>query len=77
MKDFKEMTEDDDLNLPRAAINKMIKETLPQVLVCITIGIESSQNMYDCYIFILPIWKFVVKKSTKCIYKQCILLKQD
>jgi len=25
------MAEDDDLNLPRAAINKMIKETLPQV----------------------------------------------
>ena len=24
-------TEEDDLNLPRAAINKLIKETLPQV----------------------------------------------
>ncbi|CAK8674297.1 protein Dr1-like [Clavelina lepadiformis] len=27
------MAEDDDLNLPRAAINKLIKETLPQVRV--------------------------------------------
>ena len=25
------MAEDDDLSLPRAAINKLIKETLPQV----------------------------------------------
>lgn len=25
------MTDEDDLNLPRAAINKLIKETLPQV----------------------------------------------
>ena len=29
------MTDEDDLNLPRAAINKLIKETLPQVRICI------------------------------------------
>lgn len=31
------MADDDDLNLPRAAVNKLIKETLPQVSYIISL----------------------------------------